>query len=96
MYIVHVSIQVKEEHLDSFKKVTAENASNSLQEPGIIRFDVLQNLDDPCQFLFIEIYNSPKDQLKHRETEHFKKWRNAVTSMLKEPYIINKYNNVFS
>ncbi|USK36567.1 antibiotic biosynthesis monooxygenase (plasmid) [Bacillus sp. F19] len=91
MHIVHVSIRVKEEYLSSFKEATAENAKHSLQEAGVIRFDVLEKRDDPCEFLLVEVYNTLEDQLNHRETEHFKKWRIAVTKMLIEPYTFTKY-----
>ncbi|MGG3451711.1 putative quinol monooxygenase [Domibacillus aminovorans] len=96
MYIVHVSILVKEEYLSSFKQATIINASNSLKESGVIRFDVLQDSDVPCQFVLVEMYNTQADQLKHRETEHFKNWRAAITNMLVQPYSFKKYNNVFT
>lgn len=94
MYIVHVSIRVKEEHLSSFKEETSENAADSLKENGVILFDVMQERENPCQFLLVEVYNTPKDQLKHRETEHFKKWSTAVTNMLAEPYTLKKYKKI--
>lgn len=94
MYTVHVSIRVKEEHISTFKEVSAENAKYSLQEAGVIRFDVLQQQDDPCEFLFVEVYKAPEDQQSHRQTAHFKKWRAAVTNMLATPYSFKLYNHV--
>jgi autoinducer 2-degrading protein len=95
MYIVHVSIKVKEEHISVFREATIENAQNSVNEAGIARFDVLQQQDDPSRFLLVEVYYTPEDQLKHRETEHFKKWRATITDMIAEPYTFIKYYNAF-
>ncbi|WP_027415469.1 putative quinol monooxygenase [Aneurinibacillus terranovensis] len=95
MYIVHVSIKVKEQHISAFRKVSIENARNSLNETGVARFDVLQQQDDPSNFLLVEVYYTPEAQLKHRETEHFKKWRAAIADMIAEPYTFVKYDNSF-
>jgi autoinducer 2-degrading protein len=92
MFIVHVSFQVKEEHILKFKKASIENAKNSIREEGVVRFDVLQQQDDPSRFVFAEAYKTPEDQLKHRETEHFKVWRSTILDLLKEPYTFNKYD----
>ncbi|BAU28022.1 quinol monooxygenase YgiN [Aneurinibacillus soli] len=95
MFIVHVSIKVKEEHIATFKEATIENAERSLNETGIARFDVIQQQDDLTEFLLVEVYYTPEDQLKHRETEHFKKWRATITDLIAEPYQFVKYDNVF-
>lgn len=95
VFIVHVSIKVKEEHIAAFKEATIENAEKSLNETGVARFDVLQQQDDPTKFLLVEVYYTSEDQLKHRETEHFKKWRATITNLIAEPYQFIKYDNVF-
>lgn len=95
MYIVHVSIKVKNEYISKFREATIENAQNSVREDGIARFDVLQQQDDQSRFLLVEVYYSPEDQLKHRETEHFKKWRTIISDLLSEPYTFVKYDNTF-
>ncbi|WP_185152231.1 putative quinol monooxygenase [Peribacillus simplex] len=95
MHIVHVLIRIKEGYLSSFMDITKENAANSFKEIGVYRFDILQQQDNPCEFLFVEVYNTVEDQLIHRETEHYKKWRAAVTDMLEKPYTSIKYHNVF-
>jgi (4S)-4-hydroxy-5-phosphonooxypentane-2,3-dione isomerase len=96
MLIVHVFFHVKSEQIEAFKEASMENARNSRNELGVISFDVLQQQDDLSKFLFVEIYNDSNDQIKHRETSHFKKWRGAIDEMLAEPYTFKKYNNVFS
>lgn len=94
MHIVHVSILVKKECIEEFKKATMENAKNSMLEAGVARFDVLQQQEEPERFLLAEAYHATEDQLKHRETEHFKKWKSSTAAMLAEPYTFVKYSNV--
>jgi autoinducer 2-degrading protein len=85
MMIVHVHVHVKPESVDAFRTATIENARNSRQEPGIERFDVLQQADDPARFLLIEIYREPEAQARHRETPHYAVWRDTVAGMMAEP-----------
>ena len=94
MFIVHVFVHVKSDDVEQFKAVSIENAQHSLQEPGIARFDVLQQKDDPASFLLVEIYRSEEDSAKHKETEHYKKWRDTVADMMAEPRHSVKYDNV--
>lgn len=94
MHIVHVAIRVKAEYIEEFKKATMENSRCSLQEAGVARFDVLQQQEDPASFLLAEAYYTAEDQLRHRETEHFKKWKTVTGVMLAEQYTFIKYNNV--
>jgi autoinducer 2-degrading protein len=95
MYIVHVHIHVKPEFVEAFKVASTENAINSLQEPGIARFDVIQQSDDPSHFELIEVYRTPDDPAKHKETAHYKKWRDAVENMMAEPRFSIKFTNLF-
>jgi (4S)-4-hydroxy-5-phosphonooxypentane-2,3-dione isomerase len=95
MYIVHVHIHVKSDQVDSFKKASIENARNSLQEPGIVRFDVIQQSDDPTRFILVEVYRTPEDPAKHKETTHYNKWREIAEPMMTEPRTRVVYNNTF-
>ncbi len=95
MLIVHVFVNVKPEQVEAFQKVTLENARNSVQEPGIARFDVLQEQDDPTRFVLVEIYRTSEDPGKHKETAHYQKWRDTVADMMAEPRTSVKYTNVF-
>ncbi len=95
MYIVQVFVHVKPEHVDAFRAATLDNARNSVQEPGIARFDVLQQLDDPQRFTLIEVYRAPEDQARHRETAHYARWRDAVADMMAEPRSAVRYGNVY-
>ena len=94
MLIVHVSIRVKPESVEAFKQASLENARNSLQEPGIARFDVLQRQDDPARFVLVEAYRTNEAPAKHKETAHYAKWRDAVAPMMAEPRTSLKYSSV--
>ncbi len=95
MYIVHVFVHVKPGSVEAFKVATLANARNSVQEPGIARFDVVQQLDDPTRFVLVEVYRTEADTGKHKETAHYATWREAVADMMAEPRSSIKYANVF-
>lgn len=95
MLIVHVEVHVKPEFVDAFRAATVENARHSVQEPGIARFDVMQQADDPTRFLLVEIYRSSTAPAQHRETAHYATWRDAVESMMAEPRNRMMFSNVF-
>jgi|SRR6516165_6102090 quinol monooxygenase YgiN len=95
MLIVHIDVHVKPESVEDFRLATLENARASVQEPGIVRFDVMQHQDDPSRFIFIEVYRAPEGQAAHRETAHYVKWRDAVAPMMAEPRNGVKYKAVF-
>jgi autoinducer 2-degrading protein len=95
MLIVHVFVHVKPDQVEAFEAATLENARNSVQEPGIARFDVIQQQDDPTRFVLVEVYRTPQDPAKHKETAHYQEWRDAVAGMMAEPRSSIKYANVF-
>ena len=95
MFIVHVFVHVKPESVDAFKAASLENARNSVQEPGIARFDVVQRQDDATRFVLVEVYRTADDPAKHKETAHYQTWRGTVADMMAEPRHSIKYDNVF-
>ena len=95
MHIVFVHINVKPECMEDFVVATNENAKNSILEPGIVRFDFFQQVDEPNRFSLVEIYKSEEDQMKHRETRHYQVWRDTVANMMAENRIGVKYRNLF-
>lgn len=95
MLIVHVDVHVKPEFIDAFKAATVENARASVQEPGIARFDVIQDHADPAHFVLVEVYRTPDDPARHKETAHYAAWRDAVAEMMAVPRTSAKYENVF-
>jgi autoinducer 2-degrading protein len=95
MLIVHVFVHVTPESVDAFRAATLENARNSVQEAGIMRFDVIQQDDDPTQFVLIEIYRTAEGPARHKETAHYAIWRDTVASMMVEPRRSVKYHEIF-
>ena len=95
MQVVFVHVHVKPESIDTFREACIDNASNSIQEPGVARFDVVQNLDDPARFVLIEGYRSADAPARHKETAHYIRWRDTVASMMAEPRTAVKYESVF-
>lgn len=95
MHIVHVHVKVKPESIAEFRQASIENARNSVQEPGIARFDVLQQQYDDTSFVLVEVYRTPEAPAAHRETPHYAKWRDTVEPMMAEPRQKATYNAVF-
>ena len=95
MLIVHVHVHVKPEFVEAFRRASVENARNSVREPGIARFDVIQQSDDPTRFVLVEVYRTPEAPAAHKETAHYARWRDAVAEMMAEPRSSVKYSNLF-
>lgn len=95
MFIAHVFVHVKEDKVEDFKAATIENAKNSINEPGVARFDVVQQQDDLTRFVLVEVYRTAEDPAKHKETDHYKKWRDTVADMMAEPRSALKFFNVY-
>jgi len=95
MMIVHVHVRVKPEFVEPFRRATLENASQSVKESGIARFDAAQQTDDPTRFVLVEVYKTPEDATRHKETSHYRVWRDVVADMMAEPRKSIKYVNVF-
>lgn len=95
MLVVHVHVHVKPECVEAFKAASLENARQSVREPGIARFDVVQQTDDPTRFVLVEVYRTPDAPAAHKETKHYQIWRDAVAQMMAEPRASVKFANVF-
>ncbi|MCX7682352.1 MAG: antibiotic biosynthesis monooxygenase [Anaerolineae bacterium] len=95
MFIVHVHVHVKPEYVEAFKQATLENARNSVQEPGVARFDVIQQLDDPTRFILVEVYRDEAASAAHKDTAHYQVWRDTVAEMMAEPRSSVKFTNIF-
>ena len=95
MQIIHVHVQVKPESIEAFRQATVENAQNSVREPGIARFDVIQDASDPTQFVLVEVYRRPDARAQHRATAHYQKWRDAVEDMMAASRTSAEFRNVF-
>lgn len=95
MLIVQVFVRVKPEGVAAFQAASLENARHSVQEPGVARFDVIQQADDPTRFVLIEVYRTADAPAQHKETAHYAAWRDAVADLMAEPRRSVKYFNRF-
>jgi (4S)-4-hydroxy-5-phosphonooxypentane-2,3-dione isomerase len=95
MHIALVHIHIKPEFQKEFELATLENVRNSVLEEGIVRFDFMKNQKDPSSYTLYEVYKTPEDQLKHRETKHYLTWKDAVAEMMAEPRQGILYHNIY-
>jgi quinol monooxygenase YgiN len=95
MLVVHVHIHVKPECVEAFKQASIANARESIKEPGIARFDLVQQQDDSGRFVLVEAYRTPEAPAAHKETKHYQTWRGAVAPMMAEPRSSVKFENLF-
>jgi autoinducer 2-degrading protein len=94
MLVVHVHVKVKPDFIEAFREATIANAESSRKEPGIARFDILQQSDDPTRFLLVEAYRDAEAPATHKETQHYKAWRDGVAHMMAEPRQSVKFTNI--
>lgn len=96
MYIVHVFAHVDPAQVEAFRQATVVNAQTSCAtEPGVVRFDVLQQQDDPTRFCLVEVYRTQEDAARHKQTNHYQLWRDTVAPMMAEPRTSLRFSNVF-
>ena len=95
MHVVHVHVHVLPDAVEAFRQVSVVNASQSLQEPGVARFDVIQQHDDPTRFVLVEAYRTAEAVSVHKDTTHYAAWRDAVAPLMAEPRHSTKYVNLF-
>ena len=95
MLVVHVHVHVKPDCIEAFRLATLENARNSVLEPGVARFDVVQQADNPARFTLVEVYRNVEAAAAHKTTAHYARWRDTVADMMAEPRSSVKYNAVF-
>jgi autoinducer 2-degrading protein len=95
MLIVHVHVHVKPDCIEGFIVATRDNASHSVREQGVARFDVVQQADDPSRFVLVEVYRTPEAPAAHKATAHYQAWRDAVAGMMAEPRSSVAFSNVF-
>ena len=95
MQIVLVHVNVKSQFIEDFKQASMENASHSLKEVGVARFDVIQQTEDPRKFILVEVYKTAEAPAAHKETAHYARWRDTVAEMMAEPRQGIKYTNIF-
>jgi quinol monooxygenase YgiN len=95
LLVVQVDVHVKPEAVPVFRAATLQNARASVKEPGIVRFDVIQDREDPTHFVLIEAYRDSSAPDAHKATPHYHAWRDAVADLMAEPRTSRKFTNVF-
>lgn len=94
MLIVIVEVHVVEDGIEAFERATLENARASLREPGIARFDVIRQIDDPSRFVLVEVYRDEAAPARHKETAHYLAWRDAVAPLMKSPRTSRRFTSL--
>jgi quinol monooxygenase YgiN len=95
MLVIQIQVHVKPEFIDAFKDATIANARESVKEPGIARFDFVQQQDDQARFVLIEAYRTPEANAAHKETKHYQVWRDTVAPMMAAPRNPMRFTNIF-
>lgn len=95
LLVIHVDVHVKPDAVEAFRAATLANARASVAEPGVARFDVIQDRDDATRFVLAEVYRTPDAQAAHKETAHYQTWRDTVADLMAEPRTSRKFVNVF-
>lgn len=95
MLVVHVHCRVRPESVEAFRRATVANARASVQEPGILRFDVLEQDGERGRFVLVEVYRTPEDTARHKETSHYATWRDTVAGMMAEPRSSVRFTSAF-
>lgn len=93
--VVHVHVHVVPDQVEAFRAATVANARESVREPGIARFDVLQQDGDPTRFILVEVYRDDAAPARHKETAHYQVWRDTVAPMMASPRTSVRFANVF-
>ena len=94
LIVVHVHAHVKPDAVEAFRAASIENARESLREPGVARFDVVQSTEDPTRFVLVEVYRTADAPAAHKATAHYARWRDAVADLMAEPRTSAQYVNV--
>jgi autoinducer 2-degrading protein len=95
MLVVHVHVRIRPERIGDFLAATVINARASLAEPGVLRFDILQEQADPAHAVLVEVYRDDEASAAHKLTPHYAIWRDAVAEMMAEPRESVRYTAVF-
>jgi autoinducer 2-degrading protein len=94
MIVTCVYVNVKADAIEKFSDLTSANHRESVKEPGNLRFDLIQQVDEPSRFMIYEAYESEEAALNHKLTRHYLKWRDEVAGLMQEPRHGVRYNIV--
>lgn len=93
--VVHVHVHVLADKLSEFVEASQKNASASLLEAGVVRFDLVQNLEEPTRFVLVEVYRDEEAPARHKETAHYVAWRDTVASMMASPRTSTRFRSLY-
>ena len=91
MIVTCVTVYVNEAHIQDFIDASIPNHQGSVKEPGNLRFDILQSVDDPTRFLLYEADTSKDAAAAHKQTDHYLEWRDTVADLMTKPREGNKH-----
>jgi autoinducer 2-degrading protein len=94
MLVVHVHVSVLPDRVQDFLAASIANSTGSLAEPGVLRFDVIQDLADPAHVVLVEVYRDDAAAVAHKETAHYATWRDTVADMMAAPRSAVKFRAV--
>ena len=95
MFVVVVRVHVVTDRVHEFTEATLANAAGTRQEPGNVRFDVLQGREDPTRFTLYEVYHDEASFKAHQQTAHYLTWKATVADMMASPRVGEKHNSLF-
>ena len=95
MYVACIHVEVLPNRRDEFIRATMENAKNTVQEPGNLRFDIIQNMDNPNKFMLYEVYRDVDGMVNHKKTTHYLRWRDSVASFFAKDRERSDYYSLF-
>jgi autoinducer 2-degrading protein len=95
MLVVHVHVRVVPSRVEAFLEATSANARASVQEPGVVRFDVIQDRADAAHVVLVEVYRDADAAAAHKETAHYATWRDTVAEMMAQPRASTTFSAVF-
>jgi quinol monooxygenase YgiN len=95
MYIFQVHHFIKPDQIDSYKAATLENARQTILEPGVLRFDVFQDAQNPAHFSLLEVYRDLAARDAHLQTEHFLKWKDVYLQTQERKGNGDEFNALF-
>lgn len=95
MLVVHVHVRVRPDDIERFLEATVVNARSSIEEPGVLRFDVLADEAEPAHVVLVEVYRDEAGAAAHKQTAHYAVWRDAVADMMAEPRASTRFRAVF-
>jgi (4S)-4-hydroxy-5-phosphonooxypentane-2,3-dione isomerase len=94
LLVVHVDVRVLPGQVEAFRRATELNAAASRREPGVVRFDVLADRDDPEHLVLVEVYRNVEAAAEHKQTDHYQRWRDGVAELMARPRTSVRYQNV--